>query len=368
MLDVTRLRVLVAVARYGSVTAAARALNYAQPSVSHHLSRLEAETGTKLIQRAGRGIRLTDAGRLLRRQGRRPHLTLTMSMSTLMALDRLPGHLDGFGAMTPELAHAIACSAASLTLAVIDPVTGAPLHAGERRFYRPSQAHRDRATTLFQTCRFPSCRQPAWRCDLDHRDPYDHDHPDLGGPTSTDNLDPLCRRHHLMKHHTDWTPRRHPDGTISWTSPSGHRYDDHPREMTLPAEHLTPSPAPRTSIGLSDTEHTEACLAPLDPPDPEQAHGTSPTVRLRQAIHHDLHTQVLDRIHCAQRLGRLGNPTPTSASTDPHREPDPRWVACWTDDNIDDLKARSSQPRHRAPSNQATAIDPPAHDPDEPPF
>lgn len=65
MLDVTRLQVLVAVARHGSVTAAARALNYAQPSVSHHLARLEAETGTKLVQRAGRGIRLTDAGRLL---------------------------------------------------------------------------------------------------------------------------------------------------------------------------------------------------------------------------------------------------------------------------------------------------------------
>src|ERR1700761_1777824 len=65
MLDVTRLRVLVAVARHGSVTAAAHALNYAQPSVSHHLARLEAETGTKLVQRAGRGIRLTDAGRLL---------------------------------------------------------------------------------------------------------------------------------------------------------------------------------------------------------------------------------------------------------------------------------------------------------------
>jgi DNA-binding transcriptional LysR family regulator len=57
--------VLVAVARHGSVTAAAHALNYAQPSVSHHLARLEAETGTKLVQRAGRGIRLTDAGRLL---------------------------------------------------------------------------------------------------------------------------------------------------------------------------------------------------------------------------------------------------------------------------------------------------------------
>jgi DNA-binding transcriptional LysR family regulator len=47
------------------VTAAARALNYAQPSVSHHLSRLEAETGALLTQRAGRGVRLTDAGRLL---------------------------------------------------------------------------------------------------------------------------------------------------------------------------------------------------------------------------------------------------------------------------------------------------------------
>jgi DNA-binding transcriptional LysR family regulator len=65
MLDVTRLRVLAAVARYGSVTAAARALNYAQPSVSHHLARLEAETGAHLVQRSGRSVELTDAGRLL---------------------------------------------------------------------------------------------------------------------------------------------------------------------------------------------------------------------------------------------------------------------------------------------------------------
>jgi len=65
MLDVTRLRVLVAVHRHGSVTAAARALNYAQPSISHHIARLEAETGARLLQRVGRGVRLTDAGRLL---------------------------------------------------------------------------------------------------------------------------------------------------------------------------------------------------------------------------------------------------------------------------------------------------------------
>ncbi|MEV0150616.1 MULTISPECIES: LysR family transcriptional regulator [unclassified Nonomuraea] len=65
MLDVVRLRVLDAVARKGSLTAAARELHYSQPSVSHHLARLEAETGARLIQRAGRGIRLTEAGRLL---------------------------------------------------------------------------------------------------------------------------------------------------------------------------------------------------------------------------------------------------------------------------------------------------------------
>jgi DNA-binding transcriptional LysR family regulator len=65
MLDATRLRVLVAIARHGSVTAAAQALNYAQPSISHHMARLESETGAKLMERSGRGIRLTDAGRLL---------------------------------------------------------------------------------------------------------------------------------------------------------------------------------------------------------------------------------------------------------------------------------------------------------------
>jgi molybdate transport repressor ModE-like protein len=65
MLDVTRLRVLDAVARLGSITEAARELHYSQPSVSHHLARLEAETGAQLLQRVGRGVRLTEAGRLL---------------------------------------------------------------------------------------------------------------------------------------------------------------------------------------------------------------------------------------------------------------------------------------------------------------
>lgn len=59
---------LAALAEHGTVTAAAKAMHYAQASVSHHLARLEAETGARLVQRAGRGVRLTAAGRLLARR------------------------------------------------------------------------------------------------------------------------------------------------------------------------------------------------------------------------------------------------------------------------------------------------------------
>ncbi|MGZ0147843.1 LysR family transcriptional regulator [Kribbella sp. WER1] len=68
MLDLVRLRVLAAVAAHGSVTAAATALHYTQPTVSHHLARLEAATGAKLVQKSGRGIRLTPEGEVLARR------------------------------------------------------------------------------------------------------------------------------------------------------------------------------------------------------------------------------------------------------------------------------------------------------------
>ena len=68
MLNLTRLRVFAAVARHGSVTRAAQELHYAQPSVSHHLARLEEEVGLTLVERVGRGIRLTPDGELLARR------------------------------------------------------------------------------------------------------------------------------------------------------------------------------------------------------------------------------------------------------------------------------------------------------------
>ncbi|SDR97039.1 DNA-binding transcriptional regulator, LysR family [Nocardioides scoriae] len=65
MLDLRRLEALLAVARTGSVSRAAEELHYGQPTVSHHLRRLEAETGAVLLQRVGRGVRLTAEGRRL---------------------------------------------------------------------------------------------------------------------------------------------------------------------------------------------------------------------------------------------------------------------------------------------------------------
>jgi molybdate transport repressor ModE-like protein len=65
VLDVRRLHLLREVSRHGSLSAAARALDYSQPAVSHHIARLEEELGTVLLLREGRGVRLTEAGETL---------------------------------------------------------------------------------------------------------------------------------------------------------------------------------------------------------------------------------------------------------------------------------------------------------------
>jgi DNA-binding transcriptional LysR family regulator len=117
VLDVTRLRVLAAVARHGSVTAAARALRYAQPSVSHHLARLEAETGSRLVQKAGRGIRLTEAGRLLAERAEEILGRLDAAAAELDALTglragrvRLAAFPSALGTLVPRAAARLAAA------------------------------------------------------------------------------------------------------------------------------------------------------------------------------------------------------------------------------------------------------------------
>ncbi|GAA2747572.1 MULTISPECIES: LysR family transcriptional regulator [Kitasatospora] len=65
MLELRHLQVLRAIAREGSLAAAARSLHHAQPTVTHHLATLEAHLGTRLVHRGPRGTTLTEAGELL---------------------------------------------------------------------------------------------------------------------------------------------------------------------------------------------------------------------------------------------------------------------------------------------------------------
>lgn len=64
-MDLGRLKALHAVATYGTVLAASEALHCTPSAVSQQLAKLDRETGTRLLERDGRGLRLTDAGRLL---------------------------------------------------------------------------------------------------------------------------------------------------------------------------------------------------------------------------------------------------------------------------------------------------------------
>jgi DNA-binding transcriptional LysR family regulator len=127
MLDVTRLRVIDAVARHGSVTAAARELHYSQPSVTHHLARLEAETGAQLLQRVGRGIRLTPAGQLLADRAAEiigridaADAELSAHVGLTAGRVRLAGFSSAIGSLVPRAAAALASRHPGLQISLTD--------------------------------------------------------------------------------------------------------------------------------------------------------------------------------------------------------------------------------------------------------
>ncbi|GAT72805.1 HNH endonuclease [Microbacterium sp. HM58-2] len=59
--------------------------------------------------------------------------------------------------------------------------------------------------------------------DLDHTTDAAH-----GGPTTASNLGVLCRRHHVLKHHSPWHVEHLQDGLFAWTSPTGKTHIDRP--------------------------------------------------------------------------------------------------------------------------------------------
>ncbi|GAA1595713.1 HNH endonuclease signature motif containing protein [Leucobacter chromiireducens] len=113
--------------------------------------------------------------------------------------------------------------------------------------YRPSAQMRRFLGARDLHCRFPGCRVPVNRCDIDHTIPAAD-----GGTTSTDNLAHLCRGHHTMKHNSDWDHRLLPDGTMRWRSPTGRVYDDEPPSRVRFLKHdNTGTPPPRPSVTRS---------------------------------------------------------------------------------------------------------------------
>lgn len=103
------------------------------------------------------------------------------------------------------------------------------------------------------TCRFPGCRVPADRCDIDHVVPYPI------GPTHPSNLICLCRKHHLLKTFWvgDWSVILAADGSAAWTSPTGKTYATHPGSRAL----------------FPDWDTATAQLPPPPPTRPEATRG-----------------------------------------------------------------------------------------------
>jgi len=90
--------------------------------------------------------------------------------------------------------------------------------------YQPSARLRDHVIARDRNCVFPWCGRNARRCDLDHVVPFDQADPARGGPTSSDNLAPLCRRHHRLKTRGRWRYQMTAPGEFIWTSPLGHEF------------------------------------------------------------------------------------------------------------------------------------------------
>jgi DNA-binding transcriptional LysR family regulator len=96
-LTLQQLTYFLAAAEHGSFSAAAESLLMAQPSLSEQIRRLEAELGVPLFMRAGRGIALTEAGRLLRPHAERTLAEAQAAAESVREVRDLTGGTVAFG-------------------------------------------------------------------------------------------------------------------------------------------------------------------------------------------------------------------------------------------------------------------------------
>lgn len=143
-----------------------------------------------------------------------------VDLDTLAGLSEHAGELNGYGPVIADIARQVATEQenADWRYRITDPPTGRPLHDGTIR-RRPTANQRRTVETRDQTCIFPGCRMPATDCDLDHRIRWVD-----GGATRIDNLAPLCRHDHRIRHQAGWEHQHLPNGDHQWTSKLGHTY------------------------------------------------------------------------------------------------------------------------------------------------
>ena len=150
--------------------------------------------------------------------GRKPvTINVTIDLPTLLNMAENPGQLSGYGPIPASLARELAADG-NWKRFITDPTSGELLDIG-RKSYRPSQHLVDFLIARDRTCRFPGCRYPAHRSDIDHVTPWDD-----GGKTTPENLGSLCRRHHRLKTHGGWKVTSASDGSCEWISPNGKHY------------------------------------------------------------------------------------------------------------------------------------------------
>lgn len=157
------------------------------------------------------------------------HIQVTVAATTLAGADDRPAELDGFGPIDPDIARDLAGRNGGWSRLFLDPsgmVTETDTYSpteGMRRFLRARDQH----------CRFPGCRMPVHRCQIDHN----HDHA-RGGRTDLSNLSHFCTGHHVLKHpdideRHRWTARQLPDRSLDWVSPLGRHYSDPPPRRVM---------------------------------------------------------------------------------------------------------------------------------------
>ena len=128
--------------------------------------------------------------------------------------------LEGYGPIDTATAAEIAGQTDAWEAIRIDRTTREVISVDR---YRPSEEMKRLLRARDQHCRFPGCRAPLARCDIDHTVDAA-----LGGPTATDNLAHLCRGHHTLKHHTRWKVKQRDGGVLEWTSPTGRLHRERP--------------------------------------------------------------------------------------------------------------------------------------------